>query len=124
MTLLEAGPSVGGLVAGWKTKGGKSIEAGGWVDGLIGKDRSIPHTAAADADDGMTPLTLTNRHIPTPKFTKRRARVLVPVPQHLQAGGGGAAGAALHGLVPLGPVLPQRPRGHLPHLPGRQVQTH
>lgn len=30
MTLLEAGPSVGGLVAGWKTKGGKSIEAGTW----------------------------------------------------------------------------------------------
>lgn len=28
MTLLEAGPSVGGLVSGWKTKGGKSIEAG------------------------------------------------------------------------------------------------
>lgn len=28
VTLLEAGPSVGGLVAGWKTQGGKSIEAG------------------------------------------------------------------------------------------------
>lgn len=35
MTLLEAGPSVGGLVAGWKTKGGKSIEAGAWVGGRV-----------------------------------------------------------------------------------------
>jgi hypothetical protein len=31
VTLLEAGPSVGGLVAGWKTKGGKSIEAGAYM---------------------------------------------------------------------------------------------
>ena len=28
VTLLEAGPYPGGLVAGWKTPGGKSVEAG------------------------------------------------------------------------------------------------
>lgn len=28
VTLLEAGASVGGLVAGWKTPGGRSVEAG------------------------------------------------------------------------------------------------
>ena len=28
VTLLEAGAQAGGLVAGWKTQGGKSVEAG------------------------------------------------------------------------------------------------
>ena len=28
VTLLEAGPQPGGLVAGWKTPGGRSVEAG------------------------------------------------------------------------------------------------
>jgi len=28
VTLLEAGPVPGGLVAGWKTAGGRSVEAG------------------------------------------------------------------------------------------------
>jgi uncharacterized protein with NAD-binding domain and iron-sulfur cluster len=28
VTLLEASPYIGGLVAGWKTEGGRSVEAG------------------------------------------------------------------------------------------------
>jgi len=62
VTLLEAGPYPGGLVAGWKTEGGRSVEAG--VHGFWYPYRNIFSLVRELGSSPFTPFTRSSQYSP------------------------------------------------------------
>lgn len=62
VTLLEAGPYPGGLVAGWKTEGGRSVEAG--VHGFWYPYRNIFSMVRELGINPFTPFTRSSQYSP------------------------------------------------------------